>query len=94
MSSANVKHDIGPDGYVQLTERADGDTKLIEIVDGSPGFGSTSADNRSGIGPQITQELLAECGWPDRGRPLPSGQALVRLLLPIITDGRVVGGGV
>jgi signal transduction histidine kinase len=88
---ANATHAAGPHGHVQLTERVNGNTELIEISDDGPGFGSTAADGRAGIGLRITQEILAECGGRIEVGRLSSGQTLVRLLLPISTEGGQAG---
>jgi two-component system, OmpR family, sensor histidine kinase SenX3 len=90
---ANATHAAGPDGHVELTERVDGDTELIEIVDDGPGFGPATAGGGTGIGLQIAQEMLAECGGRIEVDRLASAQTLVRLLLPIMTDGHTAGGG-
>jgi nitrogen-specific signal transduction histidine kinase len=52
-----------------------------------------AAGNRTGIGLQITGQVLAECGGRMEVERLPSGQTLVRLLLPVMADGHVAGGG-
>jgi signal transduction histidine kinase len=89
---ANATRAAGPDGLVQVTEQAHGNTELVEIVDDGPGFGSMAADNRVGIGLQITRQMLEECGgWMEVER-LSSGQTLVRLLLPITAHGSAAGG--
>lgn len=88
---ANATRAVGPDGHVKLTERADGNTEVIEVVDDGPGFGSIAAGHGTGIGLQITERMLAEFG----GRmeiERHSGQTLVRLLLPTLADGRAAGG--
>ena len=90
---ANATHAAGPDGCVQLTERAHGNTELIEVIDDGPGFGSVAADARTGIGLQVTRRMLAECGGQMEVERLSSGQTLVRLSLPIMTRGRTAGGG-
>lgn len=90
---ANATHAAGPHGHVQLTERVNGNTELIEISDDGPGFGSTAADGRAGIGLRITQEVLAECGGRIEVGRLSSGQTLVRLSLPISTEGGQAGEG-
>jgi signal transduction histidine kinase len=90
---ANATHAAGTAGHVQLTERTDGDTELIEIVDDGPGFELATAGKRTGIGLRITREMLAECGGRMEVERLPSGQTLVRLSIPVITDRRTAGGG-
>lgn len=91
---ANATRAAGPDGHVKLTERAAGKTELIEVVDDGPGFGSMAAGHRSGIGIglQITGQMLAECGGRMEVERLPSSETLVRVLLPVMPDGRVAGG--
>jgi signal transduction histidine kinase len=89
---ANATRAAGPGGQVKLTERADGNTEIIEVVDDGPGFGSMAAGNGTGIGLQITDQLLAECGGRLQIERLHSGQTLVRLLLPIMAHGRAAGG--
>jgi signal transduction histidine kinase len=88
---ANATRAAGPDGHVKLTERTAGNAELIEVIDDGPGFGSTAAVNRTGIGLQITGQMLAECGGRMEVERLPSGQTLVRLLLPVMTYRRVAG---
>jgi signal transduction histidine kinase len=90
---ANATRAAGPDGHVTVIERAAGNAELIEVVDDGPGFGSMAAGNRTGIGLQITGQMLAECGGRMEVERLPSGQTLVRILLPVMADGRVAGGG-
>jgi signal transduction histidine kinase len=89
---ANATRAAGPGGQVKLTERADGNTEVIEVVDDGPGFGSMAVGNGSGIGLQITDQLLAECGGRLQIERLHSGQTLVRLLLPIMAHDRAAGG--
>jgi signal transduction histidine kinase len=91
---ANATRAAGPDGHVKLTERAAENTELIEVVDDGPGFGSMAAGHRSGIGIglQITGQMLAECGGRMEVERLPSSETLVRVLLPVMPDGRVAGG--
>lgn len=89
---ANATRAAGPGGQVKLTERADGDTEVIEVVDDGPGFGSMAVGNGTGIGLQITVQLLEECGGRLQIERLHSGQTLVRLLLPILAHGRAAGG--
>jgi signal transduction histidine kinase len=87
---ANATRAAGPDGHVKLTERADGNTEVIEVVDDGPGFGSIAAGHGTGIGLQITERMLAEFG----GRmeiERHSGHTMVRLLLPILAHGRAAG---
>jgi signal transduction histidine kinase len=88
----NATRAAGPGGQVKLTERADGNTEVIEVVDDGPGFGSMAVGNGTGIGLQITVQLLAECGGRLQIERLRSGQTLVRLLLPILAHGRAAGG--
>jgi signal transduction histidine kinase len=85
----NATRAAGQHGCVQLTERACGKTEHIEIMDDGPGFGLVAADN--GIGLQITRRTVAECGGQMEIERLPSGQTLVRLLLPIMSRGRRAG---
>jgi signal transduction histidine kinase len=89
---ANATRAAGPDGRVTLTEWADGNTEIIEIVDDGPGFGSIAAGHGTGIGLQITGQILAECGGRMEIGRLGSGHTLVRLRLPITTHGRAAGG--
>jgi signal transduction histidine kinase len=89
---ANATRAAGPDGHVKLTERAAGKAELIEVVDDGPGFGSMAAGGSTGIGLQITRQILAECGGRMEVERLPSDQTLVRLLLPVMACGRVAGG--
>jgi signal transduction histidine kinase len=89
---ANATRAAGPDGHVQVTEQAQGNTELVEVVDDGPGFGSMAAGHRTGIGLQITGQMLAECGGRMEVERLPSAQTLVRLLLPVMPDGRVGDG--
>ncbi len=90
---ANATRAAGPDGHVKLIERAAGNAELIEIMDDGPGFGSMAAGNTTGIGLQITEQILVECSGRMEVERLPSNQTLVRLLLPVMADGRVAGGG-
>ena len=90
---ANATRAAGPDGHVKLTERTAGNTELIEVMDDGPGFGSMAAGHRTGIGLQITGQMLAECGGRIELERLPSGQTLVRLSLPVMPDTHVAGGG-
>jgi signal transduction histidine kinase len=89
---ANATRAAGPDGHVKLTERAAGKAELIEVVDDGPGFGSMAAGNSTGIGLQITRQILAECGGRMEVERLPSDQTVVRLLLPVMACGQVAGG--
>ena len=84
---ANATRAAGPDGHVKLVERAAGNAELIEVIDDGPGFGSMAAGNRTGIGLQITRQMLAECGGRMEVERLSSGQTLVRMLLPVMVDG-------
>jgi signal transduction histidine kinase len=86
---ANAARAAGPDGCVQVTQRVRGDTELVEIMDDGPGFGLMAADH--GIGLQITQQTLAECGGEMEIERLPAGQTVVRLMLPIMSIGRPAG---
>jgi signal transduction histidine kinase len=90
---ANATQAAGTDGHVQLTERTDGGTELIEVIDDGPGFASATVGRGTGIGLRITRKMLAECGGRIEVERLSSGQTLVRLLMPIITDRRTAGGG-
>jgi signal transduction histidine kinase len=90
---ANATHAAGPHGQVQLTERVNGDTEVIEITDDGPGFGSTPADGGMGIGLGITQEMLAECGGRLEVSRAASGRTLVRLLVPVAAVGGQTGEG-
>ncbi len=90
---ANATHAAGPHGHVQITERFNGDTEVIEIIDDGPGFGFAAAGGGTGIGLRITREMLAECGGRMEVGRLTSGQTLVRLLLPVMTAGGQAGGG-
>ena len=90
---ANATRAAGPDGHVKLVERAAGNAELIEVIDDGPGFGSMAAGNTIGIGLQITEQILAECSGRMEIERLASGQTLVRLLLPVMADGRVAGSG-
>jgi signal transduction histidine kinase len=90
---ANATRAAGPDGHVTLIERAAGNAELIEVIDDGPGFGSMAVGNRTGIGLQITGQVLAEYGGRMEVERLSSGQTLVRLLLPVMADSRVAGGG-
>jgi signal transduction histidine kinase len=90
---ANATRAAGPDGHVNLIERAAGNAELIEVIDDGPGFGSMAAGNTTGIGLQITEQILVECSGRMEVERLASGQTLVRLLLPVMADGRVAGGG-
>lgn len=90
---ANATHATGPDGHVQLTERADGGTELIEIIDDGPGLESAAVGEGSGTGLRITRKMLAECGGHMEVERLASGHTLVRLLIPVITDRRTADGG-
>ncbi len=85
---ANATRAAGPDGHVRVTEQAHGNTELVEVVDDGPGFGSVAADHRTGIGLQITRQMLAECGGRMEVERLPSAQTLVRLILPVRPGGR------
>lgn len=89
---ANATRAAGPDGHVQVTEQAQGNTELVEVVDDGPGFGSVAVGHRTGIGLQITGQMLAECGGRMEVERLPSGQTLVRLSLPVMADAHVAGG--
>jgi signal transduction histidine kinase len=89
---ANATRAAGPNGHVKLTERAAGNAELIEVVDDGPGFGSMTAGSSTGIGLQITGQMLAECGGRMEVERLPSAQTLVRLLLPVMPDDRAGGG--
>jgi signal transduction histidine kinase len=89
---ANATRAAGPDGCVKLTQRTDGRTEVIEIVDDGPGFGSGAAGRGAGIGLRITGQMLAECGGRMEVERLPSHQTMVRLLLPVRPDARVAGG--
>lgn len=88
---ANAARAAGPQGHVTLTERANGNTEVIEVVDDGPGFGSVAAGHGTGIGLQITGQILAECSGRMEMERLPSGQTLVRLSLPIMASGRSAG---
>jgi C4-dicarboxylate-specific signal transduction histidine kinase len=90
---ANATRAAGPDGHVTVIERAAGKAELIEVLDDGPGFGSMAAGNRPGIGLEITGQMLAECGGRMEVERLLCGQTLVRLLLPVMADGRAAGGG-
>jgi signal transduction histidine kinase len=90
---ANATRAAGPDGHVKLIERAAGDSELIEVIDDGPGFGSMAVGSRTGIGLQITGQMLAECGGQMEVERLSSGQTLVRLLLPVMADGPMADGG-
>ena len=90
---ANATRAAGPDGHVKLIERAAGNAELIEIIDDGPGFGSMAAGNTTGIGLQITEQILVECSGRMEVERLASGQTLVRLFLPVMADGRVAGSG-
>lgn len=90
---ANATQAAGPHGHVQVTERADGDTEVIEIIDDGPGFGGTPAEGRTGIGLRITERILAECGGRVEAGGLVSGRTVVRLLVPVSTAGGQAGGG-
>ena len=87
---ANATRAAGPGGHVTLTEQADGTTEVIEVVDDGPGFGS-AAGGGTGIGLQITGQILAECGGRMETGRLQSGHTLVRLLLPVMAQGRAAG---
>jgi signal transduction histidine kinase len=89
---ANATRAAGPDGHVQVTEQAQGNTELVEVVDDGPGFGSMAAGQRTGIGLQITGQMLAECGGRMEVERLPSAQTLVRIFLPVMPEGRAGGG--
>jgi signal transduction histidine kinase len=90
---ANATRAAGPNGHVQVTEQVQGNTELVEVVDDGPGFGSMAAGHRTGIGLQITGQMLAECGGRMEVKRLPSAQTRVRLFLPVMPDGRAGGGG-
>ena len=90
---ANATRAAGPDGHVEVTEQAQGSMELVEIADDGPGFGSMTVGSRTGIGLQITGQMLAECGGRMEVERLSSGQTLVRLLLPVMADGRMAGDG-
>jgi len=90
---ANATRAAGPDGHVKLIERAAGNTELIEVIDDGPGFGSIAVGDRTGIGLQITGQMLAELGGRMEVERLSSGQTLVRLLLPVMTDVPMAGDG-
>ena len=47
--------------------------------------------DRTGIGLQITGQMLAEFGGRMEVERLSSGQTLVRMLLPVMTDARMAG---
>jgi K+-sensing histidine kinase KdpD len=81
---ANATRAAGKDGCVQVTDRIDGSTEYIEIMDDGPGFGYIEPAH--GIGLQITQQNLAECGGKIETERLISGHTLVRLLLPVMCD--------
>ncbi len=92
---ANATRAAGPDGHVKLTERAAGNTELIEVMDDGPGFGSMAAGHRTEL--ESGCRLPARCsrsavaGW--RSSDFPLAETLVRLLLPVMPDGHVAGGG-
>ena len=88
---ANSTRAAGPGGHVTLTEQADGNTEVIEVVDDGPGFGSAAAGGGTGIGLQITGQILAECGGRMETGRLQSGHTVVRLLLPVMAQGRAAG---
>ena len=90
---ANATQAAGPDGHVEVTEQAQGSMELVEIADDGPGFGSMTVGTRTGIGLQITGQMLAECGGRMEVERLSSGQTLVRLLMPVMADGRMAGDG-
>jgi signal transduction histidine kinase len=90
---ANATHAAGPDGHVQLTERVDGGTELVEIIDDGPGFELAAVGQRTGIGLRITRKMLAECSGRMEVERLSSGRTLVRLSIPVITDRRTADGG-
>jgi signal transduction histidine kinase len=90
---ANATHAAGPDGHVQLTDRADGGTELIEIIDDGPGFEPATVREGTGIGLRITRKILAECGGRMEVERLSSGQTLVKLFISVITDRRTADGG-
>jgi signal transduction histidine kinase len=89
---ANATRAAGPDGHVKLVERAAGNAELIEVIDDGPGFGSMAAGSRTGIGLQITGQMLAECGGRMEVERLSSGETLVRMLLPVMADGPMADG--
>jgi signal transduction histidine kinase len=89
----NATRAAGPEGCVQLTERVCGNTESVEIVDDGPGFGAMAAGHRPGIGLQITERVLAECGGHMEVERLSSGHTMVRLSLPIMTHSGTAGGG-
>lgn len=81
---ANATRAAGADGSVQLSERRLDDFEVIEVADNGPGFGQIPLVH--GIGLQITERVLAECGGRmDIERRSP-GQTLVRLSLPIASE--------
>jgi signal transduction histidine kinase len=88
---ANATRAAGPDGRVTVTEHPDGNTEVIDVVDDGPGFGSIAAGHGTGIGLQITRQILAECGGRMEIARLHSGHTLVRLLLPIMAPDRAAG---
>jgi two-component system, OmpR family, sensor kinase len=90
---ANATRAAGPHGHVQLAERVDGDTEVIEISDDGPGFESTPAGRATGMGLAITQHVLAECGGRMEVSRAAPGRTLVRLLLPVSTAGGQTGAG-
>jgi signal transduction histidine kinase len=89
---ANATRAAGPDGHVKLVERAAGNAELIEVIDDGPGFGSMAVGSRTGIGLQITGQMLAECGGQIEVERLSSGETLVRMLLPVMADGPMADG--
>jgi signal transduction histidine kinase len=89
---ANATRAAGPDGHVKLVERAAGNAELIEVIDDGPGFGSMAVGSRTGIGLQITGQMLAECGGQMEVERLSSGETLVRMLLPVMADGPMADG--
>lgn len=77
---ANATRAAGSDGNVWLTERTDGDMRVIEIADDGPGFGQVAQGN--GIGLQIARQVIAECRGRIEIERRPEGRTLVRLMLP------------
>lgn len=87
---ANATRAAGQDGQVEVTERPQGGTELIEIVDNGPGFGHL--EHVHGMGLEIALRMLTECGGRMQIERHSYDQTLVRVSLPIAAGGSRAGG--